>query len=60
VIANRNKKESKDLEISLKRQWNADKMSHLQDAGRVLNQNDDLFEQPTSSVERNAEIVDTW
>jgi len=58
VIANRNKKESKDLEGRLKTQWNADKMNRLQDAGRVLNH--DEVEQNTPSVERYADIVDTW
>ena len=58
VITNRNKNESKDLEGVLKRQWNADKMNHLQDAGRVLNHDEGLHERP--NTECDADIVDTW
>ena len=58
VITNRTKSESKDLEGVLKQQWNADKMNHLQDAGRVLNQDAELLDR--HSIEHDADIVDTW
>jgi hypothetical protein len=58
VMINRTKKESKDMENQLKRQWNADRMNHLQVAGRVLNQMPDG--EHVRLEDRDAHIVDAW
>ena len=60
VMENRIKSVSKELEGRLKRQWNTDRMNHLQNAGRVLNEHDDttmVLEQPD---DHDADIVDVW
>jgi len=59
VINNRSKNESKELESRIQRQWNDDRMNHLQGAGRVLNQMPD-GEEVRQHMEIDADIVDTW
>jgi hypothetical protein len=54
----RNKSESRDLEVKLKKQWNTDKMNRLQSAGMVVNQDEE--DTVESLNEQDADIVDSW
>jgi hypothetical protein len=58
VQKNRNNSESKEMESSLKKQWNADKMRTLEREGMVVNQDDDETIAPLN--EKDADIIDTW
>jgi hypothetical protein len=58
VMSNRNNRESKDLEETLKRQWNADKMKTLQSTGMVINHDDDEASLPLD--EQDPDIIDTF
>ena len=58
VMTNRQKDASKVLEEMLKDQWNADRMNHLQNTGRVLNEEDEELAQHLD--EQGADIVDVW
>jgi hypothetical protein len=60
VITSRNTKESKHFEGMLKRQWNADNMNCFQDAGRILNNNENAIGCTSSGNEFDADIVDVW
>ena len=57
VMMNRQKDESKVLEEMLKDQWNAERMNHLQNTGRVLNEDEEIVEHLD---EQGADIVDVW
>ena len=58
VMNSRNKSESRDLEVKLKKQWNTDKMNRLQSAGMVVNQDEE--DTVESLNEQDADIVDSW